>query len=125
VNVATPHVSLRTNGGRSFGGSLAALGDILMLGWGDRILASPDAGQGGQFYLQFGNMWSDSPNNAEEVARVLQELACYQFKNDLRCVLLNRNATFTGVPLEVEGAICQMAPSNPRAADMPDAKSIV
>ena len=71
VDVAVPHITLRTNDGQKFGGSLAAVGDILVLGWGDRILASPDAAQGGMFYLSFENMWGQSLENSGGVIKAI------------------------------------------------------
>lgn len=69
-HVAVPHITLRTNDGQYFGGSLAAVGDLLVLGWGDRALASPDAADGGMFYLSFEKMWGDAPENDGKVVRV-------------------------------------------------------
>ena len=57
-DVATPHITLRTNDGGLFGGSIAAISSILLLGWADRFLASPDAELGGMFYLNYADMWS-------------------------------------------------------------------
>ena len=69
-DVAVPHITLRTNDGQYFGGSLAAVGELLVLGWGDRVLASPDAADGGMFYLSFDGMWADAPENEGNVVRV-------------------------------------------------------
>lgn len=76
VDVAVPHITLRTNDGQYFGGSLAAEGDILALGWGDRILASPDAAQGGMFYLSFENMWGTAPENDGGIVKAFASEVC-------------------------------------------------
>ena len=65
-----PHITLRTNDGLLFGGSLAAAGDILMQGWADRVLASPDGDQGGLFYLTVDEMWGTSVDNGAQVVDV-------------------------------------------------------
>ena len=69
-DIAVPHITLRTNDGLMFGGSLAAAGDILMLGWADRVLASPDGDQGGLFYLTVDEMWGTSVDNGAQVVDV-------------------------------------------------------
>ena len=69
-DIAVPHITLRTNDGLLFGGSLAAAGDILMLGWADRVLASPDGDQGGLFYLTVDEMWGTSVDNGAQVVDV-------------------------------------------------------
>ena len=103
ADVVTPRVSLRTNDGVSFGGSVAASGDLLVLGWGDRVLLSPDAHLGGYFYLHWENMFGSSPDNAGAVVAVFAspDMGCYQFHHSIGCTLLNRNESYTGVPLAV------------------------
>lgn len=70
TDIAVPHITLRTNDGKFFGGSISAMGNILLLGWGDRALASPDADLGGMFYLNYEDMWGASPENGGNVVGV-------------------------------------------------------
>ena len=78
IDIATPQISLRTNDGSKFGGSIAAEGDILVLAWGDRGLLSPDANLGGNFYLDYENMWGSTLSNDGAIVRrfASKELGC-------------------------------------------------
>jgi hypothetical protein len=69
-DIAVPHITLRTNDGSQFAGSLAAAGDILAFGWGDRVLASPNGKEGGLFYLDTSEMWGSNVENGVRVVDV-------------------------------------------------------
>jgi len=69
-DIAVPHITLRTSDGSLFGGSIAASGDILAFGWGDRVLSSPDGKEGGLFYLDIEEMWGSNVNNGVRVVDV-------------------------------------------------------
>jgi hypothetical protein len=38
-------------------------------------------------------------------------MACYQFQNELGCVLLSVNESYTGVPLSSDGSMWRVAPA--------------
>ncbi len=69
-DIAVPHITLRTNDGSQFAGSLAAAGDILTFGWGDRVLSSPNGKEGGLFYLDTSEMWGSNVDNGVRVVDV-------------------------------------------------------
>ena len=69
LDIAVPNIALKTNNGISFGGSVAANGNILILGWQDRVLASPDSKMGTQFYVNYDDLWSNTVDNSGQIAR--------------------------------------------------------
>jgi hypothetical protein len=69
LDIAVPNIALKTNNGISFGGSVAANGNILILGWQDRVLASPDTKMGTQFYVNYNDLWSNAVDNSGQIAR--------------------------------------------------------
>ena len=69
-DIAVPHITLRTNDGSQFAGSLSAAGDILAFGWGDRVLSSPNGKEGGLFYLDTSEMWGSNVENGVRVVDV-------------------------------------------------------
>ena len=38
-------------------------------------------------------------------------MACHQFQNELGCILLNLNESYTGVPLPSDGSMWRVAPA--------------
>jgi len=69
LDIAVPNIALKTTNGMSFGSSVAANGNILILGWQDRVLASPDAKKGTQFYANYVDLWSNRVDNSGQIAR--------------------------------------------------------
>jgi hypothetical protein len=69
LDIAVPNIALKTNNGISFGGSVAANGNILILGWQDRVLASPDTKMGTQFHVNYDDLWSTTVDNSGQIAR--------------------------------------------------------
>jgi hypothetical protein len=69
LDIAVPNIALKTNNAISFGGSVAANGNILILGWQDRVLASPDTKMGTQFHVNYDDLWSNTVDNSGQIAR--------------------------------------------------------